>query len=293
MAPDKTIVISEGWWFFTALFRMSCRYNAIFCKHQILILTGRVQMRRNISELQLRCRRAQTIGVVLGVFFLSGCVSTQNVQQIDRLESVTESPRVILMPPDIRYYLLTASGLPEPRADWTKAAQENFTSATTDFARSIGTDLTILDPDDIGETEIAYEQLHSAVGMTILTHHFGMTKLPTKGNGQVFDWSLGSDISSLAERHDADYALFVYYRDYQASGGRVAFAILAAAAGGVVPTGSEHGFASLVDLRSGDVVWFNVVGAGGGELREEAGATAAVNTLFKDIPTAQGPAKQP
>ena len=246
----------------------------------------------SISELLTRCQRMRKSTAALCIFSLSGCVATQNVQQIDRLESVTENPRVILMPPDIRYYLLTAGGLPEPRADWTKSAQENFTNATTSFAQSIGTDLTILDPDDIGETEIAYEQLHSAVGMTILTHHFGMTKLPSKGNGQVFDWSLGPEISSLAERHNADYALFVYYRDYQASGGRVAFAILAAAAGGVVQTGSEHGFASLVDLRTGDVVWFNVVGAGSGELREAAGATAAVNTLFKDIPTARGTVEQ-
>ena len=34
-----------------------------------------------------------------------------------------------------------------------------------------------------------------------------------------------------------------------------------------------------------DIVWFNVVGAGSGELRDEKGAVAAVNTLFKDIPT--------
>ncbi len=116
-----------------------------------------------------------------------------------------------------------------------------------------------------------------------------MYTLPSKGNGQVFDWSLGPGISALADEHDADYGLFVYYRDYQASGGRVAFAILAAAAGAAVATGSEHGFASLVDLRTGDIVWFNVVGAGSGELlREETGAAAAVNTLFQDIPTNRG-----
>jgi hypothetical protein len=81
--------------------------------------------------------------------------------------------------------------------------------------------------------------------------------------------------------------LFVFYRDYQASGGRVAFAILAAAAGAGVSTGSEHGFASLVDLKTGDIVWFNVVRAGSGELRDKNGAAAAVSVLFKDIPGAQ------
>lgn len=218
----------------------------------------------------------------------TGCVTTQNAQQIDQLESIAENPRVVLMPPDIRYYLLTAGGLPEPHAEWTKSAQENFKIATQDFARTIGTDLTILDEDDIGETEFEFERLHSAVGITILDYHFGMTKLPSKGNGQIFDWSLGPGISVLADKYNADYALFVYYRDYQATGGRVAFAILAAAAGGYMQTGSEHGFASLVDLRTGDVVWFNVVGAGSGEMRQAEGAEAAVRTLFRDIPTKQG-----
>jgi len=218
----------------------------------------------------------------------AGCVTTRNAQQIDQLESIAENPRVILMPPDIRYYLLTAGGLPEPHAEWTKAAQDNFNVAMQDFAQTIGTDLTILNEDDIGETEYEYERLHSAVGMTILDHHFGMTKLPSKGNGQIFDWSLGPGISVLADKYDADYALFVYYRDYQATGGRVAFAILAAAAGGYMQTGSEHGFASLVDLRTGEVVWFNVVGAGSGEMRQAEGAASAVKTLFRDIPTKQG-----
>lgn len=234
------------------------------------------------------CNLCARVSMMLGFAALfAACTTTRNAQQIDQLESIAENPRVILMPPDIRYYLLSAGGLPEPHAEWTESAQENFTNAMRGLAESIGTDLNILDPDDIGQIEYDYEKLHSAVGMTILDHHFGMAKLPSKGGGRIFDWSLGPEISTLADEHDADYALFVYYRDYQASGGRVAFAILAAAAGGYMQTGSEHGFASLVDLRTGDVVWFNVVGAGSGEMRQEEGAAAAVNTLFKDIPTAQ------
>jgi hypothetical protein len=233
-------------------------------------------------------RYTRTLALLALAVIASGCATTQNVQQIDRLESVADNPRIILMPPDIRYYLLTAGGIPEPHAEWTNAAQSNFTNAMRDYAESIGTDLTFVDPGDIGRTEIDYERLHSAVGMTILDHYFGVTKLPGKRDGQVFDWSLGPGVSALADRYDADYALFVYYRDYQASGGRVAFAILAAAAGAYMPTGSETGFASLVDLQSGDVVWFNVVLDGSGEMREESGAVTAVNTLFKNIPTAQG-----
>lgn len=232
-----------------------------------------------------RYRGLRISAILFSLTLVSACATTQNVQQISRLESVGENPHVILMPPDIRYYLLTAGGVTEPNVEWTEAARTNFTEATLAYARGIGTDLTIIDPDNIGEIEFQYERLHSAVGYTILSNHFGMMKLPSKANGEVFDWSLGPGVSAIGEQYNADYALFVYYRDYQASSGRIAFAILAAAAGAGVSTGSEHGFASLVDLRTGDIVWFNVVGAGSGELRDQNGAAAAVNTLFRDIPT--------
>ena len=116
-------------------------------------------------------------------------------------------------------------------------------------------------------------------------HHYGPLKLPSK-NGR-FDWSLGPGVASLRQQYDADYALFVHYRDYQASGGRVAFAILAAAAGVGVGMGSESGFASLVDLNTGDIVWFNMVVAGSGELRDVDGARKTVAKLLDTMPRSQ------
>ena len=46
----------------------------------------------------------------------------------------------------------------------------------------------------------------------------------------------------------------------------------------------EGGFASLVDLKTGEIVWFNLVKVGAGELREEDGARLAVETLFENLP---------
>jgi len=228
----------------------------------------------------------RTMVIAATFLLLSGCAATSNVQRIDQLESIGEDPRIVLMPPDIRYYLLTASGVPEANAEWTEAAKTNFSKALLDYADTIGANVKTISADNMSLDEVQYETLHSAVGLTLMTHHFGVTKLPSKAG--VFDWSLGPGVDAIARNHEADYALFVYYRDYQASGGRVAFAILAAAAGVGVNTGSEHGFASLVDLKTGDIVWFNVVNAGVGELRDADSAATTVNALFKNIPTANG-----
>ena len=216
---------------------------------------------------------------------LSACATTRNVQQIETLESVGENPKVLLMPPDIRYYLVTAAGVPEPHAEWTEAARKNFSVAVQNFAEGIGANLHPMNDADMTPLEVQYRKLHEAVGFSVMMHHFGTLKLPNKN--KAFDWSLGPGVSELAEEYDADYALFVFYRDEQASGGRIALAVIAAAAGGYASAGSEHGFASLVDLKTGDIVWFNVVGAGSGELRDESGAETAVRTLFKDLPARQ------
>lgn len=234
--------------------------------------------------IRLTCRAT----IVVAFFVLGGCAVTSQVSQVDRLESESENenPRIVLMPPDIKYYLFTASGVPEPHEEWTTAARKNFGTAVVDYADSIGADLAVADAVDLSPEETTYDALHGAVGMALMDHHFGMFKLPAKAG--AFDWSLGPGVSSIGEDYDADYAMFVFYRDYQASGGRVAMSILAAAAGVAVPMGAEVGFASLVDLESGDIVWFNVVNAGAGELRKEEGAVTAVNSLFKNIPTGYG-----
>ena len=243
-------------------------------------------MSTNLHRLLNRKSQGKALAVIAAFLLLSGCATTTNVQQIDQLESIGDDPRIVLMPPDIRYYLLTASGIPEPNAEWTEAAKTNFSKALLDYADSIGADVKTISADNMSPDEIQYETLHSAVGLTLLTHHFGYVTLPSKAGN--FDWSLGPGVSAIADNHEADYALFVYYRDYQASGGRVAFAILAMAAGVGVNTGSEHGFASLVDLKTGDIVWFNVVTAGKGELRNADSAAKTVDALFKNIPTARG-----
>ena len=222
------------------------------------------------------------LGLAL-IGLLAGCVAPTQVVQIDNLSSVGEQPKILLMPPDVKYYVLTAGGVPEPQADWTAAARVNFLQALSDFAAKRNTDVIM--PDETADDDpdiISYEKLHSAVGSTILVNHFGLAPLPSKAG--MFDWSLGPGVNAIAKNYGADYALFSFYRDYQASGGRIAFAILAAAAGASVSTTAEFGFASLVDLNTGEIVWFNKVDVGAGELRDEDGAMKVIETLFAGLP---------
>lgn len=248
-------------------------------------VTGVLSMTQRSSGhlCQTRISMFRSIFAVVTIIAMAGCAAPTKIRQIDRLESVGENPRILIMEPDIKYYLLTVSGMPVPHAEWTIAARENFANALKAYANERGTEVVMMtDSNQLGSAEIAYSKLHAAVGLTIQVNHLGQLRLPNKEG--AFDWSLGPGVAEIGEKYNADYALFSYYRDYQASGGRVAFAVLAAVAGVGMSTGWEQGFASLVDLKSGDIVWFNVVQTSAGELRDEQGAGTIVTNLFKDMP---------
>jgi hypothetical protein len=48
------------------------------------------------------------------VLVMVGCASSGTVRQIDRLETVSGNPRILIMNPDVKYYLLTAGGVTQP-----------------------------------------------------------------------------------------------------------------------------------------------------------------------------------
>ena len=137
-------------------------------------------MSTNVRTPINRKSQGKALAIIAAFLLLSGCATTTNVQQIDQLESIGEDPRIVLMPPDIRYYLLTASGIPEANAEWTEAAKTNFSKALLEYADGIGANVRTISADNMSPDEIQYETLHSAVGLTLLTHHFGYTKLPSK-----------------------------------------------------------------------------------------------------------------
>jgi hypothetical protein len=233
-----------------------------------------------IVTAQVRAARLFSLCLVV---FLVGCATSGTSVQIDKLETSAEKPRILIMTPDVKYFLLTVGGVPQPHAEWTEAARTNFAESLQDYTHEHQiTAISLNQNDQLSDSEISYQKLYSAVGLSILNHHYGALKLPTKK--RAFDWSLGPGINVVGNKYGADYALFSYYRDYQASGGRVAFSIIAALAGVAVAAGGEIGFASLVDLRTGDIVWFNKVSSGVGELREKENARLTVDSLLKNLP---------
>ena len=197
----------------------------------------------------------------------------------------TPGSRLLVLPADMELFSMSAGGVIEPRADWTDAAQKNFVSALGTQGKRLGPQVTILETaqaDDFADII----NLHRAVAEAISMHHrSGLMELPTKG--KALDWSLGDAVRPLKERTGADYALFTWMRDSYASNERKAAMLALAMIGALSLGGEQEGYASLVDLNTGRVLWFNRIDRMSGDLREPRPAVETVETLLKDFPGLQ------
>ena len=190
--------------------------------------------------------------------------------------------RVVLATPDIELSELTAGGANAPRADWTQSAIDLTRSNIAASLSARGVAVTEADTRSDGR-ESQVVKLNSAVGQAILLHlYYAPIKLPQKG--AALDWTLGPGAKLLRDRYHGDYALFVHLRDSYSSTGRQALMGVAALLLVPVPGGFQSGFASLVDLRTGKIVWFNRLLSVNGDLRNADDARDTVGELLKGLP---------
>ena len=226
---------------------------------------------------------------------LGGCVSTRQVADV-QFEPPRGDYSLIVMRPDVQVGSVTTGGLFEPRAEWTEQARANLLRALREQQAGQGGRTMIMERRDSvkgidPKTVADLERLHNAVGNSIILHKYVFGNgLPTKRRG--IDWTLGEDAVAFGRATGMDYALFLYAQDSQAASGRVAMQVLVIAGcfiGFCAPVsgGSQLAFASLVDLKTGDVVWFNVLQTGGqlpgvsfGDIRSPEGAAQMVDRLL-------------
>jgi hypothetical protein len=225
------------------------------------------------------------IAALLACVCIAGCTTTRvKSANAGSFAKPAPSARGLLVQPDVQLAVLTAAGLHEARADWSRDAQANLANSINQSLKARSHPFEALDPSTSMEGRAGQLlRLNEAVGQSVIAFEYSGMKLPTKKSG--FDWTLGDGALVLGKERGADYALFVTARGTYASAGRKAVMIGAALLGISVPLGSQQVFASLVDLRTGQLVWFNVAVAGpSADIRSAEGAQALTEKLLKDIP---------
>jgi hypothetical protein len=229
-------------------------------------------------------------------------VSTSACVQMKQYADVQFTPpqgdyKLLVLRPDVTVGSLTTGGMVEPRADWIDQARASITEAIRAQQGAHGGKVTFVErrnelpgvtPEELAEVE----RLNAAVDESIVVHKYLGDYLPTK-RGKGLDWTVGQGAVELGRKTGYDYALFLHAEDQVASGGRIALGVLGLAGcivGFCAPNiggAQQLDYASLVDLKTGKVVWFNVViassqvpGISFGDIRTPAGAAQMVDRLL-------------
>ncbi|MFY9184923.1 hypothetical protein [Limnohabitans sp. Hippo3] len=223
-------------------------------------------------------------GLFLSLLLHSATGWAQSKNLAPGFTRLPEQARVVIMPADVELFSISAGGVQEPRADWTEQAQKHLQQELLHQRSNLARQVSPL-KSELQDPMAELNGLHGAVAQSIFLHHIqGISKLPTK-NGEL-RWTLGEAVKDLRDQTQADYALFVWIRDSYASAERKAAMIAMAFLGVGLTGGAQVGYASLVNLKDGQVVWFNALNRASGDLREAKAAEETVQVLLRNFPRA-------
>ena len=226
---------------------------------------------------------------------LAGCVQTRQYADVE-FSPPQGDYDLVVMRPHVQVGIVTTGGLVEPRADWSEQARANLIEALRQQQAGRGGRTMILETRASAqgvsaETVANLERLFTAVGNSIVLHRYMGRHLPTKRR-QGIDWTLGEDAVAFGRATGMEYALFLYAQDSFSSTGRTAIQVLGLAGclvGFCAPQGGggQAAYAALVDLRTGEVAWFNLLRTGSllpgvrfGDIRTPEGAAQMVERLL-------------
>jgi hypothetical protein len=202
---------------------------------------------------------------------------------------------VLVLRPTVRVGAQSTGGMFEPNGDWTEQSRKNIDAALAKIQTKLGNKVVIAPEAYADDARLVeeYAALFGAVSRSVITYQFFPgNRLPTKkldNKADVFEWSLGSGVAKLPGAQGADYALFLYNKDAYGSTGRKLLQVAAMLT--PVPialkSGEHAGYAGLVDLRTGDILWLNADGAMGGMSERQMGRRSASPNCWRTFPAAR------
>ncbi len=257
-------------------------WGAKDCNH----LKWLTKLRIVLGDYMTRMLIAGALALGLSFAAVAPTADAQAVPTVAKIAKPAEGTSVLIVLPTVSLGLLTASGSTDPKQEWSENAQKFLNTALVKSLearkyKTTGVDVTTFeDP-----SALQLLKLNDAVTQSIGMNKF--VKLPTK---PTFDWTLGSGASKLipATTDPAPppaYALFLNASGNYQSGGRAALNVGMALLGGPIITGSQVMYGTLVDLKTGQVVWFEVmVVPSGTDIRTADGAYDAAIKLLQKLP---------
>ncbi len=229
------------------------------------------------------------------ITLLSGCVTQPGKTAVHENVGKTGQSmpkRVLFLPADVRLHELSAGGVAEKVDAWSNDASANATRVVNQIASSRQA-FQIVESPALSAEEKAILDEHIALYDSVAgSAHLARMSIfqAWRDRSANFDYTLGPGLKALAERTNVDAALIVSGSDYISSGGRKAAMVmgvlLGAVTGVVVVPGGGISFVSVgvVDLRTGDLLWFGTDQSGNTNFQNEADLRNMLEGLFDNYP---------
>ncbi|MGC1467806.1 MAG: hypothetical protein WA793_00345 [Sphingorhabdus sp.] len=235
--------------------------------------------------------RGLGIGMALAITFAANAIMAQTPVVTEKFAvrdgfafAPETPPRILVFRPEIKIGEQTTAGLFQNNAEWHATATRELSAALVAMGDTRGIEMVLHDDQPADNPLMAeHRALFRLVVGTIIRHKlFSKDPLPSKIGS--FDWSLGGGIAKIAPAAKADYGLFLLSHDSFETAGRRAAKLVAALMGNGDIAGTHFGYAALVDLKNGDIVWLGVDLKAGGDVRTAEGAAQRVEQLLNGFP---------
>lgn len=224
---------------------------------------------------------------------LAGCTSPPFRSSPDINQRIASYGTILVLPPKVDLYEVSAGGTAEKMDDWSEQGTSNVVQSLKGSLSASRIPCLFLNPDTLSaERKVTLDEtsaLYDAVDNSILLHAYGNEQTGFAEKEKRFEYSLGPETSDLAMTADA--VLVVRGVDYISSSARKAAQAGAMVVGmlfGVVVTprgGITALSVSLVDAKSGTIVWHAINASEGGfDLRNPASTGKIVASLLKPFP---------
>ena len=217
------------------------------------------------------------------IFNIYSCANYSRTA-IDKLTGKSGAVKIVAVKPSIELFEVNAVGGQMLKAEWTTSAINNVEVAMKDYFRdkNINVDFYL---EDLTDNQIEYIKLQKVVSSIIQAHVVNPDrKLPTKEK-EGLDWTVGSNFQNEFKNLNADYILILNIKDYFSTGGRILAQTLRALIIGSYAPLIQQGYGTLIDVNTGDFVWFDFVQAESfGDTRNKEGAEDAVEKILKNLP---------
>lgn len=229
------------------------------------------------------------------VFLFTGCAKIQTTASMpDYQKKVENKKNIIIVPPMVKVFELSSSGQ-ELMDEWTQTASSNMQASLKNFiSNRYSSNYEVLNLDNLSDEQKKIikdsNNLMYRVTPSIITHALDHSFVKFKDKQKNFDYKLGTDISKINKTDDL--FLFINGADSVQTAGKKTVETVKLIVGALLGIGIGGNYGgqtfvavSLVDGKSGDIVWHNYyTSQGADDLREQISSDKVIQGLLNELP---------